>query len=176
MRSFLAKSVDQPAGTNVFLARYILWFSASTWRTMGLGPFAQRSPFLRSLDMKLFRDHLRSFGEGNRDKKWWSLTANGSFSVKSFYNFLNDGGIRCPISIGWYGRIRSSCWKILKSKDATSFRRQLVWCAMEGLSLSIISSFTTRLLKMFGSICLGYFIYWIHCSPWVKSAIHREPL
>ncbi|XP_039114040.1 uncharacterized protein LOC120249550 [Dioscorea cayenensis subsp. rotundata] len=29
------------------------------------------------------------------DEKRWSLTANGCFSVKLFYNFLNDGGLRC---------------------------------------------------------------------------------
>lgn len=30
-----------------------------------------------------------------KDEKRWSLTANGNFSVKSFYNFLNDGGLQC---------------------------------------------------------------------------------
>lgn len=33
-----------------------------------------------------------------RDKKWWRLTGNGLFFVKSFYRMLIDGGLRCPVS------------------------------------------------------------------------------
>lgn len=29
------------------------------------------------------------------DKKSWRLTSNNAFTVKSFYHFLNDGGLRC---------------------------------------------------------------------------------
>lgn len=32
------------------------------------------------------------------DKKKWRLTGNEIFSVKTFYNFLIDGGLRCPVS------------------------------------------------------------------------------
>lgn len=32
------------------------------------------------------------------DKKKWRLTGNGLFSVKSFYNLLIDGGLRCSVS------------------------------------------------------------------------------
>lgn len=46
---------------------------------------------------------LRNVG---RDEKRWKLTANGVFTVKSFYNFLNDGGLRC----GWTPTIlKGSC-------------------------------------------------------------------
>ncbi|XP_039146846.1 uncharacterized protein LOC120284108 [Dioscorea cayenensis subsp. rotundata] len=34
----------------------------------------------------------------DQDSKVWSLTANGIFSVKSFYCLLNDGGLRCSIA------------------------------------------------------------------------------
>lgn len=30
-----------------------------------------------------------------KDVKRWTLAANGIFSVRTFYNFLNDGGLRC---------------------------------------------------------------------------------
>lgn len=42
------------------------------------------------------------------NKKWWKLTGNYSFSVKSFYNFLNDGGLRCSIVRFFW---RNSCPK-----------------------------------------------------------------
>lgn len=38
---------------------------------------------------------LHSSLEGEGGHKWWRLTTNGLFSVKSFYNFLNDGSLRC---------------------------------------------------------------------------------
>ncbi|XP_039134175.1 uncharacterized protein LOC120271557 [Dioscorea cayenensis subsp. rotundata] len=40
-----------------------------------------------------------NLGDDNeKDQKLWSLTANGSFSVKSFYCRLNEGGLRCPLA------------------------------------------------------------------------------
>lgn len=41
---------------------------------------------------------LRGAGWELGDKKRWMLTTNGSFSLKSFYNFLNDGGMRCSVA------------------------------------------------------------------------------
>lgn len=40
------------------------------------------------------RDSMSTLG----DSKRWRLSGNGSFTVKSLYNFLNDGGLRCPIA------------------------------------------------------------------------------
>lgn len=47
-------------------------------------------PTMNSLLLDL-NSHLSS----KIDKKCWKLKANGKFSVKTFYNFLNDGGLRC---------------------------------------------------------------------------------
>lgn len=43
--------------------------------------------------------------QGHRqDSRSWVLTTNGSFSVKSFYNFLMHGGIRCSVTnVIWKG-------------------------------------------------------------------------
>ncbi|XP_039133180.1 uncharacterized protein LOC120270217 [Dioscorea cayenensis subsp. rotundata] len=37
-------------------------------------------------------------GARGRTRKRWSLTGNGDVLVKSFYNFLIDGGTRCPVA------------------------------------------------------------------------------
>lgn len=55
------------------------------------------APFSENLETRHHRDLLRmNFGE-TVYKKWWNLTMNGAFSVKSLYNFLNDGGLRCLV-------------------------------------------------------------------------------
>lgn len=56
------------------------------------------APFSVCIETRPIRDLLFSVDVGNKDKKWWSLTSNGVFLVKSFYNFLNDRGFRCPIA------------------------------------------------------------------------------
>ncbi|XP_039123372.1 uncharacterized protein LOC120259989 [Dioscorea cayenensis subsp. rotundata] len=55
------------------------------------------------------------------DKKKWRLTGNEIFSVKTFYNFLIDGGLRCPVSRffwrgGWPKKINLFNWLAWKNK------------------------------------------------------------
>ncbi|XP_039123625.1 uncharacterized protein LOC120260253 [Dioscorea cayenensis subsp. rotundata] len=38
---------------------------------------------------------LHSQPSSGIDERRWKLSSNGKFSVKTFYNFLNDGGLRC---------------------------------------------------------------------------------
>lgn len=40
----------------------------------------------------------------NKDLKLWNLTMNGAFTVKSFYCFLDEGGLRCPIAKFFFER------------------------------------------------------------------------
>lgn len=42
----------------------------------------------------------------DRDVRHWKLSPNGVFSVKSFYHFLNDGGLRCR----WTPSILKGCY------------------------------------------------------------------
>lgn len=44
------------------------------------------------------RDRWNSSRQLSEDKKRWSLNASGVFSVKSLYNLLNDGDVRCEIA------------------------------------------------------------------------------
>lgn len=53
------------------------------------------TPFVDNHVIQLIRDLLRAPSGGLYDHKRWMLTRNGTFLVKSFYNFLNDGGLRC---------------------------------------------------------------------------------
>lgn len=50
------------------------------------------------VDFSTYGELLRSPVGELGDKKWWRLTGKGSFSVKSFYTFLNDGELCCPIA------------------------------------------------------------------------------
>lgn len=55
---------------------------------------------------RILVEQINSLLDSGRDEKRWKLTANGVFSVKSFYNFLNDGDLRC----GWKPMIlKGSC-------------------------------------------------------------------
>lgn len=66
--------------------------------------------FLGFPDLLPYRERLLSDSRFDRDKKLWLLSLKGSFSVKSFYTFLIDGGLLCPMS-GWFWH--SQCpWKI----------------------------------------------------------------
>ncbi|XP_039126955.1 uncharacterized protein LOC120263117 [Dioscorea cayenensis subsp. rotundata] len=61
-------------------------------------PLFEETPFNANPVLADLRVRLRRPLGDLGDKKWWTLTGNGSFSVKSFYNFLNDGGLRCPVA------------------------------------------------------------------------------
>lgn len=45
--------------------------------------------------LKIILDRLRATVHETGDCKRWMLTGNGSFTVKSFYKFLDDGGLCC---------------------------------------------------------------------------------
>lgn len=95
-----------------------------------------------------------------RDNKRWKLTTNGTFTVKLFYNFMNDGGLRC----GWTliilkgycpKKINLFNWraqdnKILLSADVISFTRSLVCSATLMLSRLITFLSCAMWLPIFG--------------------------
>lgn len=76
----------------------------------------------RSLSLQTWMPRLRTrpcapIGE-TEDKKWWMLSGNGIFSMKSFYNFLNDEGVQYPMARFFW---RNSCLK------KVNFFNWLVW-------------------------------------------------
>ncbi|XP_039120313.1 uncharacterized protein LOC120256691 [Dioscorea cayenensis subsp. rotundata] len=83
-----------------------------------------RQPFSSDHEFVLFLAN-RNFPFGPRkDLKLWSLTVNRSFSVKSFYDRLNDGGLRCPIAkFFWKGpcprKVNIFNWLVWKDKILT---------------------------------------------------------
>ncbi|XP_039130345.1 uncharacterized mitochondrial protein AtMg00310-like [Dioscorea cayenensis subsp. rotundata] len=63
-----------------------------------LSALLEQPPFVCSPLLNLIRDTLRAPNSSAPDKKIWRLTGNGAFSVKSFYYFICDGGVRCPVA------------------------------------------------------------------------------
>lgn len=111
--------------------------------------------FVEHPDVLIFHGRVQMPSGEQKDKKWWSLISNELFSVKSFYNFLNDGCTRCQVAklfrcwscprkinfLNWLsGRIRSFLWKIWRSGDVIGCRLLPVWCATRRLNLLIIFS------------------------------------
>lgn len=107
----------------------------------GLAGLLEEAPFNEIPEILHFREQVISADGAARDKKWWSFTANSAFSVKSFYNFLNDGvsaalflggsgkaTVRKKLisSIGWLGETKFSPWKTWKNGAVTGFRMLLV--------------------------------------------------
>lgn len=58
--------------------------------------------YLEYAGIQCYADRLNRDSEGEMDVKTWKLTKNGDFSVKSFYTFLIDGGLRCPVAKFFY--------------------------------------------------------------------------
>ncbi|XP_039123614.1 uncharacterized protein LOC120260240 [Dioscorea cayenensis subsp. rotundata] len=63
-----------------------------------LAMLLERPPFVSDPDVMHILSCLNLESRRDCDRKVWGLTANGSFSVKSFYGLLNEGGLRCPIA------------------------------------------------------------------------------
>ncbi|XP_039134949.1 uncharacterized protein LOC120272251 [Dioscorea cayenensis subsp. rotundata] len=58
----------------------------------------EEQPFIDNEFVRMCSIGVQTADSHSRDIKSWRLTGNGIFSVKSFYNLLIDGGLRCPIS------------------------------------------------------------------------------
>lgn len=63
-----------------------------------LGHLLEEQPLCEDADVAQTRDWSRTRRHDEKDKKRWTLNENGLFSVKSLYNFFNDGGLRCNVS------------------------------------------------------------------------------
>lgn len=80
------------------------------------------APFSEDVEISTYRDRLREPVGEARDNKWWRLIGNSVFTVKSFYSFLNDGGLCCPIARffwrnTWPKKINIFNWLVWKDKS-----------------------------------------------------------
>ena len=78
---------------------------------------------LREVDLS-FDNFTSRLGSDTRDSKHWRLTSNEVRSVKSFYNFLVDGGLRCRTSLNiWKGlcprKVKAFTWLAWDNKILT---------------------------------------------------------
>ncbi|XP_039123501.1 uncharacterized protein LOC120260128 [Dioscorea cayenensis subsp. rotundata] len=86
------------------LALMFIWpedFSASSMphgMVRELALLLDRPLFANDPGVAQLLTNLNAASRSDRDVKVWGLMANRSFSVKSFYYLLNEGGLRCPLA------------------------------------------------------------------------------
>lgn len=85
-----------------------LWphlFQLTIFKERSIKEFASRNPEIPLNDfptLNNFFNIILAQPLHEIDERRWTLIANWRFSVKSFYNFLNDGGLRCSrLPITW---------------------------------------------------------------------------
>lgn len=139
-------------------------------------------PFAGDVDVRPIRERLRTSINPSGDIKWWRFSRNGVFTVKSFYNFLIDEELRCPvIRFFWQNwcpkKINLFNWlawlnKILSLENLARRRCNrmptdtcvlcLVSCVMWGLNRSIICSFIVLLPSLCGTTSSNFCSHLIH--------------
>lgn len=61
-------------------------------------PYLDEPPFIGNMLINQIRASMHPHDSRAADRKRWICCENGLFSVKSFYSFLTDGGLRCPVA------------------------------------------------------------------------------
>lgn len=56
------------------------------------------APFAKFPEVRSWLARVNTSQEAIINRKWWGLSVNGCFIVKSFYNLLNDGGNHCSMA------------------------------------------------------------------------------
>lgn len=122
-------------------------------------------------------------------QRMWSLTGNRLFSVKSFYDFLIDGGLRCQVvkffqrnwcpkkstsSTGLLGKTKFSHQKIQRAVGAIGCRPILVSCATRGQNPLTIFSFSVSLLNKCGIISSDSSNFHLHPPPYSAFEGHGD--
>ncbi|XP_039119177.1 uncharacterized protein LOC120255416 [Dioscorea cayenensis subsp. rotundata] len=102
---------------------------------------------------RLIQDRLRTARQDERDRKYWSLTGNKLFSVKSLYNFLNDGGLCCEMA--------KCFWKNNCPKKINIFN----WMVWKNKILSLENLATRRCNSLPTTTC-------VMCHAGVESVDH----
>lgn len=102
---------------------------------------------------RILIDQINSLCDSGKDEKQWKLTTNGVYTVKSFYNFLNDGGHRC----GWTHTIlKGSCPKKINLFN---------WLARDNKILTLENLAQRRCNRLHSIMC-------VMCHEDIKSADH----
>jgi len=90
-------------------------------------------------------------------KKSWKWTNTGEFIVKSFYQFLNFGGIKSPWAHIWQIsaplKVKVTVWLALKNRlNTIDLLFLCVFCVADRMSQSNIFSWVVALLNQFGCL------------------------
>lgn len=100
-----------------------------------------------------FNANIGNLHLGPNDSKNWCLTANGTFSVKSFYGFLRHGGTLCGTT--------TTIWKSICPKKVILFN----WLAWDHSILTMDKLACKRCNKMPTTTC-------VLCHAEIESAEH----
>lgn len=109
--------------------------------------------FAEHEDVVSFRNRSKVPGKNFRDKKWLRLTGNDAFMVKSFYGFLNDGGLLCQVA--------QFFWRNLCPKKITIFN----WLAWNNKILTLTNLETRRCNRLPTATC-------VMCHSAIETADH----
>lgn len=85
---------------------------------------------------------LLNLNGDSKDLKRWNHTSNGTFQVKSFYNFLIDGGLRCQSSM--------NISRVFYSRKVKAF----TWLAWDNKILTLEDLAKRRCIKLPTAICI----------------------
>lgn len=102
----------------------------------------EEQPFCEDADIAQTRDWLRTRRHVEKDKKRWTPNVNSLFLVKSFYIFLNDGGLRCDLA--------NFFWKSICPKKISVFN----WLVLKNKILSLKNLELRRCNKLQTATCV----------------------
>lgn len=116
-------------------------------------------PFLGNVETGHIRHRVRMAVNPIGDIRRWRLTGNGIFSVKSFYNFLIDGGLRCQVSRFFW---RNWCPKKINLFNWLVWKNKIL--ALENLARRICNKLPTDTCVMCHAGCKSVDHLFIHCT------------
>ncbi|XP_039122026.1 uncharacterized protein LOC120258641 [Dioscorea cayenensis subsp. rotundata] len=116
-------------------------------------------PFCEDVDVADIQEQRRTRRHDENNKKRWSLNGNGQFTVKSFYNFLNDGGLRCNVAkIMW----KSNCPKKINIFNWLVWKNKVL--SLENLELRRCNNLPTATCVMCHTNMESVDHLFLHCS------------
>lgn len=96
--SFLGRSLVSWLRPYVYLVRCFNASQQPQGTKRELAHLLTMHPLMLDQDANEYYSRLLTHTIKDRDLKWWCLTLNGRFSIKSFYRFLNNRGLRCQMA------------------------------------------------------------------------------
>lgn len=118
----------------------------------------RRPPFANDPEAMQFLSSINLANESDKDMKTWSLTANGAFSVKSFYGLLNEGGLRCSLANAFW---KGPCPKKVNIFNWLAWKNKIL--SLENLALRRCNRLPTDTCVLCHSAAESVDHLFLHC-------------